>query len=271
MQGGDQCRQFLLLDVLELVLSGYFENYKIFVNLLNSIKIPDLAIGATLRTAGNETTTGTDTVSSSIAGASNAIVVGAAAATHFTLAAPASASGGIAFSFTVTARDQFDNVATGYGGTVHFTSSDSQATLPPDAPLTNGTGTFSATFRTPGSQTITAPDTVNSAITGSAAISSVAAIPTLGTWSFLLLALGLAAVAVRTLRLCVVACVDRRLLGQRGCRECLCFVSLPRRRVVTPPKIGDRSRRGLDERRSTKARLTRAGIGPSVGCPPGQC
>jgi hypothetical protein len=213
MQGGDQCRQFLFLDVLELVLPGYFENYKIFVDLLNSIKIADPAIGATLRTAGNETTTGTDTVSSSITGASNAIVIGPGAATHFTLAAPASASGGIAFSFTVTALDQFDDVATGYGGTVHFTSGDSQATLPPDAPLTNRTGTFSATFRTPGSQTITATDTVNSAITGSPAISSVAAIPTLGTWSFLLLAVGLAAVAVRTLRLRVVACVDRATAG----------------------------------------------------------
>ena len=42
----------------------------------------------------------------------------------------------------------------------------------------------------------------NGAITGSAAISlAVATIPTLGTWSFVLLALGLAAVAVRTLRL----------------------------------------------------------------------
>lgn len=159
------------------------------------------SFGATLRTAGNQTIAGMDTVSSSITGASNAIVVAPAAATHFTLAAPASASGGIAFSFTVTARDQFDNVAIGYGGTVHFTSSDSQATLPPDSLLTNGTGAFSATLRTPGTQTITATDTVNGAITGSAAISSVAAIPTLGTWSFLLLALGLAAVAVRTLRL----------------------------------------------------------------------
>jgi hypothetical protein len=159
------------------------------------------SFGATLRTAGNQTITAADTVSSSITGTSNAIVVGPGAATHFTLAAPESASLGIAFSFTVTARDQFDNVATGYGGTVHFTSSDPQATLPPDAPLANGTGTFSATFRTPGSQTITATDTVNGAITGSAAISSVAAIPTLGTWSFLLLAVGLVAVAVRTLRL----------------------------------------------------------------------
>ena len=162
------------------------------------------SFGATLRTAGNQTITGMDTVISSITGTSNAIAVGSTAATHFTLTVPASASIGVAFSFTVTARDQFDNVATGYGGTVHFTGSDPQATLPPDAQLTNGTGAFSATLRTPGSQTITATDTVNAAITGSAVISAVATIPTLGTWAFLLLALALAAVAVRTLRLAAV-------------------------------------------------------------------
>ena len=72
----------------------------------------------------------------------------------------------MAFNFTVTALDQFNNPATGYAGTVHFTSSDGTATLPANATLTNGVGTFSATLRTSGSQTVTATDTVNAAITG---------------------------------------------------------------------------------------------------------
>jgi hypothetical protein len=88
------------------------------------------------------------------------------AATHFTVSAPASATAGVAFNFTVTAFDVFNNIATGYGGTVHFTSTDAQATLPADSSLTNGTGTFSATLRTSGSQTITAVDTVNASIIG---------------------------------------------------------------------------------------------------------
>src|SRR5205823_828717 len=99
---------------------------------------------ATLKTAGTQTITGTDTVSSSITGTSNAIAVVAAAATHFTISAPASATAGNAFNFTVTAQDQFNNTATGYAGAVHFTSTDAQAAVPADSTLTNGTGTFSA-------------------------------------------------------------------------------------------------------------------------------
>jgi YVTN family beta-propeller protein len=156
---------------------------------------------ATLRTAGSQTITGTDTTNPSITGTSDAIVVSPAAATHFSISAPASIAAGAPFSFTVTALDPFDNVATGYGGTVRFTSSDPQATLPANATLTNGVGTFSATLRTGGNQTLTATDTVNGAITGSATIAASAVpVPTLGTWAFLLLAMLLATVAVRAIR-----------------------------------------------------------------------
>src|SRR5205807_1284700 len=121
---------------------------------------------ATLNTQGNQTITATDTVSAAITGTSNAILVGAGAATHFAISAPASATAGSAFSFTVTAQDQFNNTATGYSGTVHFTSSDGSASLPANSTLTNGTGTFAATLRTAGNQTITATDTTTSSITG---------------------------------------------------------------------------------------------------------
>ena len=99
-------------------------------------------------------------------------------ATHFTLSAPASATAGTAFSFTVTALDQFNNPATGYAGTVHFTSSDGAATLPANSTLTNGVGTFSATLRTAGSQTITATDTTTSSITGASNTFVVSLAPT---------------------------------------------------------------------------------------------
>ncbi|MCP3142740.1 lamin tail domain-containing protein [Pyxidicoccus xibeiensis] len=46
------------------------------------------------------------------------------------LVAPVTA--GVAGSLEVTARDAFDNVATGYTGTVHFTSDDARASLPGD-------------------------------------------------------------------------------------------------------------------------------------------
>jgi hypothetical protein len=121
---------------------------------------------ATLGTVGNQTITATDTVSSSITGTSNLILVSAGTATHFSVSAPANATAGSAFNFTVTAKDQFNNTATGYSGTVHFTSTDGQATLPANSTLTNGTGTFSATLKTAGNQTITATDTVTISITG---------------------------------------------------------------------------------------------------------
>jgi hypothetical protein len=41
-------------------------------------------------------------------------------------------------------EDPFGNLATGYSGTVHFTSSDSQAVRPADTTLTSGTGNLTA-------------------------------------------------------------------------------------------------------------------------------
>ncbi|HKR64303.1 MAG TPA: DUF5689 domain-containing protein, partial [Thermoanaerobaculia bacterium] len=91
-------------------------------------------------------------------------------ATHFDVTAPASVTSGVAFNVTVTARDASNSIATGYVGTVHFTSS-SAGTLPSDYTFTvgdNGTHTFSVTLTTTGSQSITATDTVNGSITGTA-------------------------------------------------------------------------------------------------------
>jgi len=130
---------------------------------------------ATLKTAGSQTLTATDTVTASITGTSGAIVVSSAAATHYSVSAPASAIAGAAFTFTVTALDQFNNTATGYSGTVHFTSTDAQAVLPADSTLTNGVGTFSATLKTAGSQTLTATDTVTASITGTSGTVTVSA------------------------------------------------------------------------------------------------
>jgi hypothetical protein len=74
---------------------------------------------------------------------------------------------GVSHILTVTAKDAGGNTATGYSGTVHLTSSDAQAVLGANATLTSGTGTFSATLKTAGDQSITATDTVTSTITGS--------------------------------------------------------------------------------------------------------
>src|SRR4029077_20968186 len=98
-------------------------------------------------------------------------------ATHFSVMAPATATTGTPFNFTVTAEDALNNTVTGYTGTVHFTSSDSQAVLPANTTLTSGTGTFAVTLKTGGSQTITATETVNGAVTGSSSGITVSAPP----------------------------------------------------------------------------------------------
>jgi hypothetical protein len=134
---------------------------------------------ATLVTAGTQNITATDTVASGITGTSGNIVVSAGPATRFAAVAPATATAGVAFNYTVTAYDAANNVATGYAGTVHFSATDGAATLPSNAPLTNGVGTFSATLRTPGGQTLTAVDTVNAslvAISGTITVSAGAAV-----------------------------------------------------------------------------------------------
>src|SRR5205814_9608457 len=91
------------------------------------------------------------------------------AAARFTVVAPNSASAGAAFNFTVSAVDAFGNAVGSYSGTVHFTSSDSTASLPANSALTGGTGSFSATLNRSGSQTITATDTANGSINGTSA------------------------------------------------------------------------------------------------------
>jgi hypothetical protein len=93
-------------------------------------------------------------------------------ATHFLVSAPSTAGTGVAFNFTVTAQDQYGNTATGYMGTVSFTSTDGAASLPSSSTLNSGTKVFQATLNTvsPPSQTITATDTVNSIAGTSSAI-----------------------------------------------------------------------------------------------------
>jgi microsomal dipeptidase-like Zn-dependent dipeptidase len=86
--------------------------------------------------------------------------------TKLAVAAPATVILGVPFSITVTAEDSQSNQVGTYSGTVHFVSSDGSSFLPADSTLTDGTATFSVTLNTTGSQTITATDTVKSALTG---------------------------------------------------------------------------------------------------------
>jgi hypothetical protein len=114
---------------------------------------------ATLKTAGTQSLTATDTTTSTITGSDTGITVAPASASKLVVAGfPSSTTAGQAGTFTVTAYDAYGNVATGYTGTVQFSSTDTKALLPAAATLTNGTGQFSATLKTAGTQSLTVTD-----------------------------------------------------------------------------------------------------------------
>jgi hypothetical protein len=133
----------------------------------------------TLKTAGSQSITATDTIISGITGTQPGITVNPAVASTLIVSGFASPiPAGTAANLTVTAKDPYGNVATGYQGTVHFTSSDAGAVLPANytfVAMDAGLHTFSVTLITAGTQSITASDTV-SGITGSLAGISVTAV-----------------------------------------------------------------------------------------------
>jgi Phosphoesterase family/FG-GAP-like repeat len=131
--------------------------------------------GVILKTAGSQSITATDTMTSSIQGSQSGITVSPAAVSGLRVTAPASVTAGGAFTITVSAVDSFNNVISSYLGTVHFTSSDSQAVLPADYTFVGADAgvhafTTGVKLKTVGSQTITATDTVTSSLTGHAAV-----------------------------------------------------------------------------------------------------
>jgi hypothetical protein len=125
----------------------------------------------TLETAGSQSLAVTDTSNSSLSG-SAAVTVNPAAASLFVVAGfPSPVTAGTAGAFTVTAEDPFGNLATGYTGTVTFSSSDGQAVLPGAYTFTtadNGSHTFSAVLKTAGAQSLTVTDS-GSAVSGAQA------------------------------------------------------------------------------------------------------
>ena len=127
--------------------------------------------GVNLKTAGSQTVTVNDAVTTSIVG-SQTVLVHPAVATHLDVTSiPNPATAGAAYDVVVAARDQFDNVATGYRGTIQFTSSDPAAILPANytfSALDAGTNTFTdgVILKTPGSRWVKATDMAHASITG---------------------------------------------------------------------------------------------------------
>lgn len=128
-----------------------------------------------LKTAGLQSIKVADTATASLAGTQTGILVAAADAQTLAVTGfPTPTMAGVPQTFTVTARDAFGNVADGYQGAVHFTSSDTKADLPDDYLFTAGDAgvhvfTASAALATPGVQSLTATDIAAAAVTGTQA------------------------------------------------------------------------------------------------------
>ncbi|NOK21301.1 lamin tail domain-containing protein [Corallococcus carmarthensis] len=123
--------------------------------------------GLRVDTAGTFTFTAT---AGSLTQVSQSFTVGAGAAAKLVLSAfQAPVDAGDALDVSVSATDAFGNLLKDYAGTVHFTSSDAQALLPPDevfTPADEGEKTVSGlVFKTAGTQSFTATDAATPALT----------------------------------------------------------------------------------------------------------
>jgi hypothetical protein len=126
---------------------------------------------ATLTRAGAQNIVITD---GSLFGSGTVNVI-AASADHLVVSAPATVTSGKPFTVRVLAQDAYNNVATGYTGTVQFSTSDASHALPPTYTfLTAGQGLHyflnGVTLNTVGTQSVTVTDTVTGTITGSASV-----------------------------------------------------------------------------------------------------
>lgn len=123
----------------------------------------------TLKSAGYQTLGVADKVYAGVTVTQSIEVTPAAPSTFLVSGFPSSQTTGSPANFTVAAVDAFGNLVN-YTGTVHFTSTDTAALLPANYAFTatdNGIRSFTATFQTDGTQSLTATDTLHPGITGS--------------------------------------------------------------------------------------------------------
>ncbi len=130
-----------------------------------------VTISVTLKTAGSQSITATDPATPATTGTLFGISVSPAPASQFILSGlPTNATVGLTQSLTVTAEDPYGNLATRYAGTVQFSSSDPAASLPGSYTFgsnNQGVASFSITFGTPGTQSVTVTSTTGITATDS--------------------------------------------------------------------------------------------------------
>jgi streptogramin lyase len=117
---------------------------------------------------------------------SNAISVISASASTFSIS-PVNGGNpiiGVPFPVDVKALDPFGNLANGYSGTVHLSSTDPTFVPPGDytfLPIDNGSHIFQVTLGTLGAQGVTVTDDANATIKATTSVTVVASTPTTTT------------------------------------------------------------------------------------------
>jgi hypothetical protein len=152
----------------------FFDTFHGTTTTLTSFPVVGSGTSPALTSAGTHIITATYSGDGNFNGSTSApitqVVVAAAASALMLVPTQPTIYPGVPFSMTVTALDPYGNTATSYRGTVHFTSSDPQASVPGDGTFTaadNGVHTFDGfVLRTPADQTFTGTDTVTPSITG---------------------------------------------------------------------------------------------------------
>ncbi|HPI04442.1 MAG TPA: hypothetical protein PKZ78_11450, partial [Candidatus Goldiibacteriota bacterium] len=123
-----------------------------------------------INNTGTQSITATDISIPSITGSDSFNVV-SAMPTNFTVSAPSDVTAGGLFYITVTAKDSFNNVVTGYTGQVNFTTTDpyTPSGMPADLtflPSYQGVTIVAVTLYTKGIQRIYVADTSETSING---------------------------------------------------------------------------------------------------------
>ena len=119
----------------------------------------------TFKAAGSRALIATDTAAASAQGVARVDVSPAPASQLVLGGVPAAANAGDVIVASVTARDPFGNVATGYRGIVHFSSPDTSAVLPANTAFTAadaGVRSFSLSLHTASATSVTVTDTPGS-------------------------------------------------------------------------------------------------------------
>ena len=128
------------------------------------------SLPVTLKSTGTWAISANDISTPVIAGAQSGIVVNAGVASSFSLSGfPSPVVAGTQGNVTLAAYDACGNIATGYQGRVHLTSTDSSAMLAPDFNFTlanNGVVIASVTLKTAGTQVINVNDTAAPSVAG---------------------------------------------------------------------------------------------------------